>query len=62
MTSKTERIAKDIWNDRRDNINTKQDVVWYLDEYAGYYPLTEAEYDAVYAELIGLALVDGLFK
>lgn len=50
--TKIENTAKQIWNDRCDDINNKQDIVWYLDEHTSYYPLTEDEYDAVYAILV----------
>jgi hypothetical protein len=52
--AKIERIAKQIWNERCDDIAIEGDLAWYLDEYTEYDLLTRAEYDAVYDVLVEL--------
>lgn len=52
--AKIKRIAKQIWDERRMDISVDGDLAWYLDEHAEYEALTEAEYDAIYDELVEL--------
>lgn len=52
--AKIKRIAKQIWDERRDDIAIEGDLAWYLDKYTEYDLLTRAEYDAVFDELVEL--------